>query len=522
MKNIENLEKRLVRLKEQNKALKEAMALLKKENSLLKIATKDRENIFHSTPVGIMLIQQGKIMDVNDTLLKQLGYQTDEITGRHFLSLIHASQKREVREIHKKWETGKMSYNQYETYLVTREGSSLYCNVNARCIRLKNRTNFLLSLTGLESRKKIEDKNIKSIRNGAQVLMARGSRDRLQGLAESFLMGIERSRTKETPLNERFGDPLKGSENAALEALSDVRKLDVIAGMEEEYPKPVIFDLNKTIDDVVASIKKDFKERTGKDDLKISTYLRSTSRIKGNPDEFKEALAHLITNSIEAMSDGGDIFITAEENDKYSYIYIQDSGPGISLDIQEKIFDPFFGTKEMPCRGLGLSFSNAIIKRHRGDMEVSSREGQGTIFQIRLPLVKSGKEKNKKLDKGKIKNKRILIIQDKDVVRELLTHLLDSKGCKLDAADNGLEGLGILKRKKYNMVIADMTALGIPEENFIKRCKKINSEMLLVIIKQGSERDNSGRVEKSDWGLDIIKPIDINKLVEQSLRLLIN
>jgi PAS domain S-box-containing protein len=522
MKNKENLEKRLIKLKEQNKALKEAIDFLKKENSFLKITSKDRENIFHSTPVGIMLIQQGKIMDVNDTLLSQLGYQADEITGRHFLSLIHASQKREVREIHKKWETGKMSFNQYETYLVTCEGSSLYCNVNARRIRLNSRTNFLLSLTRLDSRKKIEDKNIKSSRNDAQVLMARGFRDRLQGFAESVLKGIERSRTEGNPLNERSDDPLKGPENAALEALSDVRKLDVIAGMEEEYPKPVNFDLNKTIDDVVASIKKDYKKRTEKDDLKISTYLRASSRIKGDPDELKEALAHLMINSLEAMSDGGDIFITAEENDKYSYIYIQDSGPGISQDIQEKIFDPFFGTKEMNCKGLGLSFSNAIIKRHRGDMEVSSREGQGAIFQIRLPLVKSGKEQNKKLDKGKIKNKRILIIQDKDVVRELLAHLLDSKGCKLNTADNGLEGLGILKRKKCNMVIADMSALGIPEEDFIKRCKKINSEMLLVMIRQGSERDNSGRVEKSDWGLDIIKPIDINKLVEQSLRLLIN
>jgi CheY-like chemotaxis protein len=380
----------------------------------------------------------------------------------------------------------------------------------------------LLALTRLENRKKIEDEKIKSGRRSAQVLMAMGFRDRLQEFAESVLKEIKKYRAKESPSNERFDKSLDGPENVAQEALSDAHMLDVIANMEMEYPKPVIFDLNKTVDDAVSSIKKDFKEKTGKDDLKISTYLRSSSRIRGNPDELKEALAHLLRNSLEAMYDGGDIFITAEENNKYSYIYIQDSGLGISEDIQDKIFDPFFSTKEMPRRGLGLSLSNAIIKRHGGEMEISSREGQGAIFQIRLPLVRSRKEKIKKLDKGKIKTKRILIIQDKDVVRELIAHLLDSKGCKLNTADNGLEGLGIIKKKKYNMVIAEMTALGIPAVNFIKRCKKINSEMLIVMIKEGTERRNMGSVEKSDWGLDIIKPIDINKLVDQALRLLMN
>jgi PAS domain S-box-containing protein len=501
--------------------MKEAIALLKKDNIILKITSRDRENIFHSTPVGIMLIQQGKIIDVNDTLLRRLGYQADEIKGRHFLSLIHASQKKEVRELYKGWEVGKMSSDQYETYLVTREGISLYCNVNVRRIRLKSRTNILFALTSLESRKKIEDKNIKSGRMDAQVLMARGFRDSLQGFGESVLEGIKKYRVKMGPSNKKFDDPLKGPESAAHEALSYARMLDAMVNMEEEYSKPVIFDLNEIINDVVASIQKVHKEITGKKDFKINTYLRSSTRIKGNPDELKEALSHLITNSLEAMPNGGNIFITAEENDKFSYIYIQDSGLGISEDIQDKVFEPFFSTKETTCRGVGLSLSSAIIKRHRGDMEVSSREGQGAIFQIRLPLVKSGKGKNKKIDKGKIKNKRILIIQDKDVVRELLAHLLDNKGCRLNTADNGIEGLGIIKRKKFNMVIADVTSLGIPGENFIKRCKKINNEMSIIMIREeGRKQGDSGRMKKMDWGLDIIKPIDINKLVDLALRFL--
>ncbi len=521
MKNIENLEKKTARLKEQNNRLKEDLAALKKEKIFFETASRDRGFIFHAIPVGIMVIQQGKIMDVNETLLEMLDYKAEEITGRHFLSLIHATQKKSVREIHKKWDEGKMPFSQYEASLITREGSSLYCNVNAKRIRIKGRRNYILAFTLLEKRREIEYQNIKTGRNNAQVNMARGFGNRLHGFAESVLKGINKCREEGSPLNKGSDDILKGIEKEVHDVLSDARILDIIACMEEEYAKQVIFDLNRVINEAVAFMKMGLKEKFREKDLKISTYLRSTSRIKGNPDELKEAMSQLIANSIEAMPEGGEIYITAEEDNKFSYIYIQDSGLGMPEEIQDKVFEPFFSTRGMTGRGLGLSLSNAIIRRHGGDMEVSSREGQGAIFQIRLPFVKDQEIKTGKPVKEIFKNKRVLIIQDKDIVRGLLAHLLKDKGCMLNSVDNWFEGLAILKKKKFDMIIADIAALGIPEANFIKRCGRINSDMPVVMIREAEEGHNPGSVNRTDTGLDIARPIDINRLVDQSLRLLI-
>ncbi len=112
--------------------------------------------------------------------------------------------------------------------------------------------------------------------------------------------------------------------------------------------------------------------------------------VQADPEQLKEALVNLVINACEAMEDGGTITITeeascAESDQKKAIIRLSDNGPGFSPSIREKIFQPFFSTKEEGT-GLGLSIVSRIINEHGGEIEVSSIEGNGTTFVICLPI----------------------------------------------------------------------------------------------------------------------------------------
>jgi len=103
-----------------------------------------------------------------------------------------------------------------------------------------------------------------------------------------------------------------------------------------------------------------------------------------DPEQLEQVFVNLFTNAAEATDGDGRLIISAVEDDDHVRITVSDSGRGMSRETQEKIFEPFFSTKEKGT-GLGLAIVFNIIKRHRGDISVESREGQGTSFIITLP-----------------------------------------------------------------------------------------------------------------------------------------
>jgi signal transduction histidine kinase len=100
-----------------------------------------------------------------------------------------------------------------------------------------------------------------------------------------------------------------------------------------------------------------------------------------------QVLMNLIVNAVEAIEGDGKIVITTSQTPESFQISVRDSGAGIPAAIQSKIFDPFFTTKPIgKGTGLGLAISYGIIQDHRGSIEVTSAEGAGTEFTVRIPL----------------------------------------------------------------------------------------------------------------------------------------
>jgi signal transduction histidine kinase len=95
-------------------------------------------------------------------------------------------------------------------------------------------------------------------------------------------------------------------------------------------------------------------------------------------------LIHVITNAMQAMPEGGKLTISAKEKNGFLEMEIADTGIGIPPEIKDKIFEPLFTTKAKGI-GLGLAVSKSIVDRHGGYIEVESKVGEGTTFNIKLP-----------------------------------------------------------------------------------------------------------------------------------------
>ena len=113
---------------------------------------------------------------------------------------------------------------------------------------------------------------------------------------------------------------------------------------------------------------------------------QGAGRIEGDKAKLKQVFLNLVKNAIEAMEDGGNLRIDSEQTGDRVEITITDNGRGISQENIEKIFVPFFTTKEKGS-GLGLSISKGIIEDHAGSsFTLESKVGQGTAIKITLPV----------------------------------------------------------------------------------------------------------------------------------------
>ena len=114
------------------------------------------------------------------------------------------------------------------------------------------------------------------------------------------------------------------------------------------------------------------------------------SHILGDESQLKQVIINLLTNALDATSNGGRILITTRADETGGVtLVIEDSGCGIPLEVQDKLFEPFFTTKPVGKGiGIGLSTCYSIVKNHHGEITVTSAVGLGSAFRVALPGIK--------------------------------------------------------------------------------------------------------------------------------------
>jgi signal transduction histidine kinase len=174
----------------------------------------------------------------------------------------------------------------------------------------------------------------------------------------------------------------------------EIRHIDTIVANFLEYSRPPKLMMQKiSPSDVVDMALQLLRHRLESYNVEVKLKRgRPLPEVWADPDQLKEVLVNLLTNACEAMGSGGSIIIQEGETFLQSIgqvvtIQVSDNGPGVPESVQDKIFQPFFSTKEEGT-GLGLSIATRILGEHGGWLDLESREGQGTTFTINLPYRK--------------------------------------------------------------------------------------------------------------------------------------
>ena len=193
-------------------------------------------------------------------------------------------------------------------------------------------------------------------------------------------------------------------------------------------------------------------------------------KVVGDSHQLQQVFINLINNArqaIEAYRPRGLIRISSELRDSTVRVLFTDDGPGIATENLAKIFHPFFTTKEVgKGTGLGLSLSYGIIREHGGSISVESEPGAGATFIIELPTTsESGSPANPSETKSKSvfdgRGKKVLVVDDEELVLNLVTESLQPTGCELAVASSGENALRCLREKHFDLTICDWKMPGL-------------------------------------------------------------
>jgi two-component system sensor histidine kinase AtoS len=174
----------------------------------------------------------------------------------------------------------------------------------------------------------------------------------------------------------------------------EIDRLDRVIKALLDFGRPSAPTLRPTnVEDVVTDVVLFTRRFAGQSRVEIETeYAAGLPLVSADADQLKQVLVNLVSNAVQAMEGtGGTITVRVWDDDAFVFLSIADTGPGIPPDDLQRVFDPFYSTREGGT-GLGLTIVHRIIDQHGGRIEVESELGQGTRFTVALPAAPRGKD----------------------------------------------------------------------------------------------------------------------------------
>ena len=256
--------------------------------------------------------------------------------------------------------------------------------------------------------------------------------------------------------------------------------------------------------------------------IRFALHADCPALVMGDPVELREVLVNMIFNAVDAMPQGGELRLSAQETGERLIVSIADTGTGMPPEVKTRLFDPFFTTKGRAGTGMGLAVSFGIIRRHDGSINVDSEPGRGTTFRISLPAVAAGDSRgsapvpinaNTPTTGDRV---RVLVVDDEATVREVLIEALEAEGCEVLRAESGEIGLKLYDQNqgKFDAVFTDIGMLEMSGWELITAIRKRSETIPLAIVSGWADAISWDKrhAAKADW--IVSKPFDINKIAE--------
>ncbi|MCK9420657.1 MAG: PAS domain S-box protein [Nitrospirae bacterium] len=460
------------------------------------VEVKDRyQNLYDDAPDMMHSVdREGNIIICNRTELQALGFKTEEIIGYALKDLIVPEERDTCA---RKMEALKTNgFFEGEITLLAKDGRRIPVFIRSKAIYDKDGA-FLMSdavLRDITEKKNLEAQLFQAQKMEAVGLLAGGVAHDFNNIL-TVIVGYGSLLLKKTETDSATRGYVEQVLSAAERATNLTQNLLAFSRKQIINPKPV------RLSEVVKHLEK-ILTRVISEDIELKLFLATReASVMSDTGQLDQVLMNLATNARDAMPDGGSLIIETElvefDNDyvrrhifaapgKYMLISVTDTGKGMDAKTKEKIFEPFYTTKEVgKGTGLGLSMVYGIIKQHNGYINVYSEPGKGTTFKIYLPVIEQEPEElaTAVLPPVTGGTETILLAEDAVMVRDLAKNILEEFGYHVIVAENGTDAVDVYKSHHgISLLILDVIMPGKNGKEVYAEIRGLNPDIKALFM----------------------------------------
>jgi CheY-like chemotaxis protein len=263
--------------------------------------------------------------------------------------------------------------------------------------------------------------------------------------------------------------------------------------------------------------------------------------ILGDTTEINQVIINLCNNSFHAMAEGiGTLEVnlntiqlnpesalryTNLEPGDYVSLTVKDTGEGIEPAFMDRLFDPYFTTKDVDQGlGMGLAVVHSIVKKHDGDIKIESEVGKGTTVEILLPVIEEQTEIiTEAFETPQMGAERILLVDDESSIIKMVTLMLNRSGYDVIGKTSSSNALKAFKEnpEQFDLVISDMTMPEMAGDQFVQEIKQICPDIPVILCTGHSNRMDENKAKEVGIDAFMMKPFskkDLTRTIPEVLK----
>lgn len=491
------------------------------------------EHIFEDAPVGILITDGAETISACNATFRKI-VEVEKIEKGTFLNYISDEDRETVREkIYQLITALYQSMPPFEIHVNSKKSKTvmIYMSKIEENKRTKDNDGLVIYFIDITARKELQHQFVQSQKMQAVGQLAGGIAHDFNNLLTAMIGYCDLLLEKYIPSDQSFNDIMQIKQNAN-RASNLVRQL--LAFSRQQTLQPKILSVTDMIGELSALLKRLLGAKV---DLKV-VHSRDVGFVKVDQIQFEQVIINLAVNARDAMREGGTLtiqtslykntepkFLRGDTMPPGEYILIEvaDTGSGISESHLNRIFDPFFSTKEKGRgTGLGLSTVYGIVNQTGGFISVESEIGIGTKFSIYFPMVAKKEVAETKAKEAKNENKVvdvtgtgiILLVEDEDAVRMFSSRALRDKGYHVIEASNGEAALEFIRKdsEQIDLVITDVVMSKMDGPTLMENIKIYRPNMKVIFISGYTEDNFRESLANNDKVHFLSKPFNLKEL----------
>lgn len=491
----------------------------------------DFRSIFQDAPVSVILLDlSGKIRNANDVFCAMAQKKLREITGHKLADFFNKEYKKSIFDVMDQVKKTGQFKHLNRVHLLGNKETTLSLSVSVLFNNNRQPEGLVVYCIDMTEFHSLELQLAQSQKMQAIGQLAGGIAHDFNNLLTAMIGFCDLLLQRHTPAEQSFSDVMQIKQNAN-RAANLVRQL--LAFSRQQAMQPRVINLA----DCISELSSLLRRLLGPSIQLEVKHDREVGFIKADESQIEQVIINLAVNARDAMERSGVLKISTKKSElvkdtvinhytvpagQYVLIEVEDTGSGIPPEIVNRIFEPFFSTKELGSgTGLGLSTVYGIVRQTGGFIFVESVMGEGTKFSIYLPQCAPEEKDSSAQIKDESKSKpdltgsaTILLVEDEDAVRIFSARALRDKGYHVIEASSGEQALDIFesKERKIDLIVTDVVMPNMDGPDLIKKIRSYDSEVKVVFISGYTEDSFRERLSQDNKIHFLPKPFNLKDL----------